>query len=269
MGSDQLRVPKVGTSASFAMVAEKTAIPESNLTFAAALFVARKLAGLVRASNEWLSDSLPDGRLIVEQDLLREMAQLLHEQFFTGDGSAPDMPGILNWSGVNETAGEATLDDIAEAIARVEAAYATPSAVFLSPYAWGAIRRERDGDGGTGRYQLQPDASGATRPKLFGVDVFTTPHVGSNIVVADMRFVGVGVRDRWTVHYDPYRYSEYDQPRSASRHAGTSSRCMRPRSRSSPAWTPKASPRSRLRQPRADRICRPGCVTCGCFLALA
>ena len=36
-------------------------------------------------------------------------------------------------------------------------------AFFLSPYAWGAIRRERDGDGRHGSLQLQPDASGATR----------------------------------------------------------------------------------------------------------
>ena len=211
MGSDQLRVPKIGTSSSVAMVLENAAIPESDITFAAALFTARKLAGLVRASNEWLNDSVPDGRPIVEQDLLRQMALLLDQQFFNGDGDAPEMSGIFDWSGVSETAGEATLDHIAAAIAGVEAAYASPSAIFLSPYAWGVIRRERDGDEGTGRYQLQPDASSTTRPKLFGVDVYTTPQVGSNIVVADMRYIGVGVRDRWTVHYDPYRYSEYDQ----------------------------------------------------------
>ena len=69
---------------------------------------------------------------------------------------------------------------------------------------------ERDA-GATGGYVLQPDASAATRPVVFGVRVFITSHVRTGIVVADMRYVAVGVRDRWTAHFDPYRFSEFDQ----------------------------------------------------------
>jgi HK97 family phage major capsid protein len=210
MTSDVLRVPKVATGATVAMTLENAAIPDSNLVFDAADLVARKLAGLVRASNEWLNDAVPNGRTVIEQNLLREMAIELDDQFFNGNGTAPNLLGILNWPGVAETPGAATLDDVAAAIAGVEAAFASPNAIFISPENWSALRLERDA-GATGGYVLQPDASAATRPVVFGVPVYITPHVGTSIVVADMRHVAVGVRDRVTVHYDPYRFSEYDQ----------------------------------------------------------
>jgi len=210
MHSDEMRVPKVATGAVVGMVAENAAIPEGNIIFAAAALVARKLAALVRASNEWLNDAIPDAREVVEEHLLREMAIELDDQFFNGNGTPPNLLGILNWPGVVSTPGTASLTDIAAAIGRVEAAYATPNAIFISPANWAAIRSERDG-GATGGYVLQPDAAAATRPVVFGVPVYVSGHVGTSIVVADMKHVAVGVRDKWTVHYDPYRYSEYDQ----------------------------------------------------------
>ncbi|AMY10577.1 phage major capsid protein, HK97 family [Luteitalea pratensis] len=210
MTSDTMTVPKVGTGATVGFVLENAAIPEGNIVFEAATLTARKLAGLTRSSNEWLNDAIPDGRTVVEQHLLRELAIKLDDAFFNGTGVAPQPLGILNWPGVVSTPGAATLDDVAAAIAGVEAAYASPNAIFISPANWSALRLERDA-GATGGYVLQPDASAATRPVVFGVPVYITAAVGTSIVVADMRFVGIGVRDRWVVHYDPYRYSEYDQ----------------------------------------------------------
>ena len=86
---------------------------------------------------------------------------------------------------------------------------------------------ERDG-GATGGYVLQPDASAGTnnagpcrprppgatavsKPIVFGVKVYITPAVGTSIVVADMRYIAVGVRDRWSVFYNPYQYASADQ----------------------------------------------------------
>lgn len=210
MSSDEMRVPKIATGATVSMVAENAEITASDIVFEAAALVARKLAGLVRASNEWLSDAIPDARTVVEQNLMRELGIKLDQQFFVGDGTPPNLSGILDWSGVTATPGTASLDDLAAAIARVEAAFAAPNAIFLSPENWAAVRAERV-DGATGAYHLQPDTSAAARPVIFGVPVYITPHVGDSIIVADMRYIAVGVRDRWNVHYDPYRYSEFDQ----------------------------------------------------------
>jgi HK97 family phage major capsid protein len=181
MSSDVLRVPKIGTSATVQMVAENALIPESNLTFSSAEFVARKLAGLVRASNEWLNDSVPDARTIVEQDLIREIGQLLDVQLFAGNGVAPNLTGLINVAGVNATAisGALTLDQVSEAIERIETNYGTPNAVFMSPAVWGDVARLKDSDA---RYQINPDPTGDSRRQLFGVRVFVTPHVGDVVV---------------------------------------------------------------------------------------
>lgn len=210
MSSDVLRVPKIGTSATVAMVSENAAIPESDIVFAAAVFQARKLAGLTRSSNEWLLDSIGDARVIVEQDLLRQMGTKLDEQLFAGSGVAPNVLGIINQVGVTSTAitGPLTLDAVSSAIGRIEADNARANAIFLSPAVWSSVSRLKDAQG---RYQLGPDPSADSRRQLFGVPVYVTPHVGNIAVVADMSQVGVGVRDRWTTHFDPYRFAEFDQ----------------------------------------------------------
>lgn len=138
MQSDQLRVPKIGTSATVAMVAENAEITASDIVFASALFTARKLAGLVCSSNEWLSDSVPDARLVVEQDLKRQMGTLLDEQLFAGSGVAPNITGLTNVAGLTSTAiGAAiTLDAISLAIQRIQVDNGTPNAIFLSPAVW-------------------------------------------------------------------------------------------------------------------------------------
>ena len=69
MHSDETRVPMIGTGATVAWVLENQPIPESVIVFAAAALIARKLAGRVRGSNEWLNDAIPDARTVVEQNL--------------------------------------------------------------------------------------------------------------------------------------------------------------------------------------------------------
>jgi HK97 family phage major capsid protein len=210
MSSDEMRIPMIATGVTVHFVAENQPIPESDIVFAAALLQARKVAALTRASSEWMSDAIPEARPVVEQNHFREMGIKIDAAFFNGSGVAPELLGILNWSGVTKTPGTASLDDIAAAIGRVEAANAVPNAIFISPQNWSAIRVERDG-GATGGYVLSPDASEAARARVFGVPVYVTPHVGTSIVVADMRSIAVGVRDRWLVLYDTYRYLEFDQ----------------------------------------------------------
>ena len=210
MSGDVLRVPMIGSGTTAAMVAENAAIPETNITFADATLTARKIAAIVRASNEWLEDSVPDARQIVERDLLRELGRKLDEQFFGGNGTPPNMRGLLNQAGVTATALSAaiSLDAIAQAIERMEAAGASPSAIFVGPAVWGAVRRLKDGDQ---RYMLAPDPSGEARKALFGVSVYVTPFLSDAAIIADMSQVAVGVRDRVTLFFDQSRYAEYDQ----------------------------------------------------------
>jgi HK97 family phage major capsid protein len=210
MSSDSLRIPKIGTGVTAAMVAENAPIPETNIVFDAVGLTARKIAGFVRSSNEWLADSVPDARSIVETDLLRELARKLDEQFFAGSGTPPDMTGLLHQAGITSTplVGTIDLDGIAAAIERIEADGGTPSAIFMSSATWGALRVAKDGDT---RYMLNPDPSGEASKRLFGVTVFVTPYVEDAVIVADMAMVAVGVRDHVTMFFDPSRFAEYDQ----------------------------------------------------------
>lgn len=210
MTSDTLRIPKIGTSASVAMVLENAPIPESNLVFDAAALTARKVAGLMRSSNEWLSDSVPNARQIVEQDLMRELGQKLDEQFFGGNGTPPNMQGLLTHPDVTPTnvGGAIALDAIALGVEAVETAGGTPSAIFMGPLVFSVIRRLKDADQ---RYQLNPDPTGEARKRLFGLDVYLTPYLSNAVLIIDMRQIAVGVRDKVTLFYDDGRYAEYDQ----------------------------------------------------------
>lgn len=63
----------------------------------------------------------------------------------------------------------------------------------------GTVQRLKDSDL---RHQLRPDPTMDARQQLFGVPVYLTPAVADVAVIADMSQVGVGVRDRMSVHYD-------------------------------------------------------------------
>jgi len=210
MGSDLMRVPRIGASATVGMFAENAEITSSDITFAGVTLNAKKLAGLVRGSNEYFADSTPPARQIVEQDLMKELAAVLDQQFLAGNGTDPNMRGILNQVGPTSTAiaGPITLDVIAAALDRLEADGATPSAIFVSPKHWGDIRRLKDSDL---RYQLNPDPTAEARRRLFGVNVYSTPHLSTSAIVADMSQEVIGVRDRVSLYYDSSRYMELDQ----------------------------------------------------------
>ncbi|AMY10666.1 phage major capsid protein, HK97 family [Luteitalea pratensis] len=156
------------------------------------------------------ADRMPDAREIVERDLMAELGQKLDEQCFGGNGTPPNMLGLLNDPDVTDTALTAAIsfDAIAAAIEWLEADGATASAIFVGPAVWGDLRVAKDGDD---RYQLNPDPSGDARRQLFGVPVYVTPFLSDAAIVADMSQIGVGVRDRVTLFYDSSRYAEYDQ----------------------------------------------------------
>jgi HK97 family phage major capsid protein len=119
---------------------------------------------------------VPDGSEIVERDLMQALGSKLDEQFFGGNGTEPNMRGLLNVVALNTSAitGPITLDAIAEAVERLEANGATRSAIFVGPAVWGAVRRLKGGDN---LYLVAPDPSGEARKQLFGVSVYVTPYL--------------------------------------------------------------------------------------------
>jgi HK97 family phage major capsid protein len=139
----------VATNAA-APTAEGATKPESSLNFTVVDEPVRKIATTMKVADEMLEDlpqmvSYVNGRMVLFVQLAEE-AQLL-----TGDGTPPDLVGLLNRSGL--TAAEAKgADDIATAIhkditkIRV-ASFLEPDAIVFHPNDWEAAQLESDANG--------------------------------------------------------------------------------------------------------------------------
>lgn len=216
MESSTLSLPKIGTGATAGFVEENGEIPLSNVAFTRVLLTAKKLAARVISSNEWLSDSdAGGGRNIVQRNLLLEIARVLDLKLFTGDGLTGEPVGLLDSSrtgiGRSSVGGVLSLDEIGEAIGRVEAANAQPSAIFMHPGAWASLRLERDSGSTTGAYMLTATPTEGIQRTLWGVPVFLSTALGTSALVADARAIAVGFRQGTTILFDPYSRSSYDQ----------------------------------------------------------
>ena len=152
-----------------------------------------------------------------------QLAAALDRDMLEGTGTGGKLLGFRNWPNVTTTtlgagAGAApTLGDILDAIYRLQADNATPSAIFMHPRTWTTIKKLDDQQD---RYLLQPDPTQDAAQRLFGIPVFLSSQisitenptaVSSYIVIADMSRVAVGKRLDMSVLFDPYSRSSYDQ----------------------------------------------------------
>lgn len=214
MTSSTLSLPLIAVGAVAAWVEENQEIPASDIEFGSVMLTAHKLAARVISSNEWLADAQGgSGREIVERNLTLEIAKVLDEAFFAGDGSGATPTGLLNQPGIPTTSvgGALTLDDLAGAIGRIEANNAVPSAVYMHPAAWAGLRVERDSGSTTGAYLLAPAPSQGVARQVWGVPVYLTPAVGSSAIVADASAIAIGNREGMEILFDPYSLSAKDQ----------------------------------------------------------
>jgi len=92
-----------GGSITAAMVAEGSApTPKDATSFLAqTTLTARKAAGAAITSRELLEDATPGFLSFITNEIGRAIAQLEDEQFFNGDGNAPNHTGLIGTSGVN------------------------------------------------------------------------------------------------------------------------------------------------------------------------
>jgi HK97 family phage major capsid protein len=175
-------------------------------------------------SSEWFADASPDAREIVQMDHERSIAAAIDLSMLQGTG-INDLMGLRRQTGVNvATLGSPngaapTLDDIADAIYRMEKNDATPSVIFAHPRTWNTLKKLLDLQD---RPMLQPDVTAKARRSLFGIRVALSSQVsiaetaGSNndtsyILLADMSRVVVGIRSTLQVLYDPFSLSSTDQ----------------------------------------------------------
>ncbi len=226
-GGVPVRVPKI---ASFALNdpwrAENTAIAESDPTYGELTLLPSSLKSLKtlhRFSNELARHSVTNIATVLQDALVRRVANALDSAFLTGDGAANTVTGLANQTGVQTMAavGTPVVDDLHDAEGKLLGANADPasSVWFMNPRDLVTLRKQRDG-GTTGGYLVQPDPTEAGAYRLLGHRVFVstqipaTGGVGTNestILFVDMSQVAVARDQDISVTLLDQTYAANDQ----------------------------------------------------------
>ncbi|MCH8850491.1 MAG: phage major capsid protein [Chloroflexi bacterium] len=132
-----------------AEAAEAGTYAESALALTEQTSNVRKIATFLPVTDEQLADE-PRARDYVNNRLMFMLRQRLDIQIIAGDGSAPNLRGILNVSGIGSQAkaGDPTPDAIYKGmdLCRVNG-FAEPDTALFHPTDWQAIRLLRTADG--------------------------------------------------------------------------------------------------------------------------
>jgi HK97 family phage major capsid protein len=199
-GYSSKRIPVGTATATVAQVAEGGTITASDPTLSSITLdpASTGTKGMTLVSNECIDGSTPSALRYVQDDLVAAVAAMMDLNFQTGNGTAPNMRGLVNTTGATSTAiaGAAlAIDDILNAFSRMEAANLRPNAIFISPADWWTLVQVKTTTSSK-QYAMQGiggGLAGSVRPELFGCPVFVSGSCDTTkVVVADMREVFVG-----------------------------------------------------------------------------
>lgn len=129
-----------------ATVAENAAKPESDLVFTERTDNVRKIATWISATDELIAD-VPAFESYIRERMGFMVRRTEETQLISGDGTAPNISGILDRSGLQTQTSGLTheADAIYAAITKVRAnAFAEPTAVVINPLSWANIRTSKD-----------------------------------------------------------------------------------------------------------------------------
>jgi HK97 family phage major capsid protein len=99
-----VKIPKQTAGATAYWVSEGSAITPSDLTFGQVSLTPKKVAALVKLSNELLSLSLPQAEAVVRQDLVQQLSLAVDLAALRGSGANGQPTGVANTSGINTVA---------------------------------------------------------------------------------------------------------------------------------------------------------------------
>lgn len=197
--SDTLQVPMLTASTGEDYVPELGTIPSGDMTWGSLTFPAKKIGKIQWASVEVLEDSALALREIIGLNLLLDASRRFDADAFVG-GLTDEVKGVVA-QGVTTTltAGNVTVkyDDLADAVARIEAINGAPSVVWASTDMAAALRKEKAS--GSGQYQGgSPTDSPAST--AWGLPILVSGHLpAKTVVIADASRLYVGIRRNATV----------------------------------------------------------------------
>jgi HK97 family phage major capsid protein len=164
-----------------AAVAEGQPKPESTLIFNQVTDLVQKIAHWLPVTDEMLEDvaqirSYIDARLRLGLSITEE------DQLLNGSGTAPNVQGLMNRSGLTTAtvrSGSVTnADAIFTAImATFNASFVMPTGTVMNPANWQTTQLSKDGNG---NYYGAGPFAGPQAPTLWGLPVAVTPSIVAN-----------------------------------------------------------------------------------------
>lgn len=185
-GSSKYRVPVVQATPQAEWTPEGQEIALSDPQTTEASVTPAKIAALTKLSREMADDSVGQALFVVQQGMVRDLADKIDEAFF-GTPASAEAPG-----GLNDVAGISTLalddafsnaDPFNAAMSIVEEEGRIVSAFVGNPATVLRLTNLKEATG-SNRPLLQPDPTAPHRRVLAGVPLFSSRHVADNTVWA-------------------------------------------------------------------------------------
>jgi HK97 family phage major capsid protein len=180
-------VTETVTATGAAETAEGASKPEAQISFSPTDETIRKIAVLLPLTDESLED-IPLLRAYINARLRLFVQMREDQQLLSGNGTAPNLKGILNRSGINTTttysigganADQALVEAIFHAAMRVRDAFLEPDAVVVKPSTWELAALAKDanrnyllgGPGSSGYAGSNQGGNLTSAPRIWGLPV--------------------------------------------------------------------------------------------------
>lgn len=176
-----------------AEIAEAGTYPESAFAFTEQSVLVRKIAVFLPVTDEQLEDV---GRIrdYVDNRLEFQIRQRLDLQIVAGNGTAPNLRGMLNIAGIQTQAkgADPTPDAVYKAMTKVRVTgQANPNLVIMHPTNWQDVRLLRTADG----LYIWGNPSDAGPERIWGLNVSTAQAMTlGTAVVADTAYMELATR---------------------------------------------------------------------------
>jgi HK97 family phage major capsid protein len=175
--------------------------PVSDITFAVVTSPVETIAHMMPITRRAAADA-PQVRQMVDAFLLYGLKEEEEDQILNGNGTSPNLRGILQTSGINTVGSAGTdLDAIVDAIRTIQLDRRNPTAMVIHPNDWYSTGFLLAKDGQQNYLVGDPRASLEQLNTLWGLRVVVTPAMTENTaLVGDFRQAVVADRQQSAIY---------------------------------------------------------------------